>query len=115
MKPDLHNLKKSVELPNGSTLGYTLTGEVVLIDKAGKRRALDTDDAIKWLFYTVADDFPKSPTLPPPSPETVAGAARARKSLEGAKSGSPLTGYRDAAGDLVITLPDGSSVTLPSA
>ena len=115
MTQNLHGLKKSVELPNGATLGYSLIGEVILIDKAGTRRVLDNDDAIKWLFYTVADDFPKSPTIPPPSPETVAGAAAARKSLEGAKKGSPLTGHIDESGSMVITLPDGSSVTLPSA
>ena len=115
MKSNLHNLKRSVELPNGAVLGWTLIGEVVLIDKAGKRRVLETDDAIKWLFYTVADDFPKTPTIPPPSAETIEGAARARKSLEGAKKGSSLTGYRDDAGNLVIQLASGETVTLPSA
>ena len=115
MKQNLHNLKKSVELPNGATLGYTLIGEVVIIDKTGTRRVLDCDDAIKWLFYTVADDFPAPPVIPPLPPETAKAIRQSQERQEAQAAGSPLTGRINAAGNMVIALEDGTTVTLPSA
>ncbi len=37
MKHNHHGLKQQVDLPNGVTLAYTLTGEIVAIDKDGAR------------------------------------------------------------------------------
>ena len=116
MKNNHHDLKSSIDLPNGVTLGYTLTGDIVAIDQTGKRLPLDDADAVKWFYFSVTNSFPATPTLPPMSPETAATIAKARE-REAAKTtrGQGLTGRINADGAMVITLEDGTTVTLPSA
>lgn len=114
MKNNHHDLKSSIDLPNGVTLGYTLTGDIVAIDQTGKRLPLDDADAVKWFYFSVTNSFPATPTLPPMSPET-AETIRKVQERKAAKTGSPLTGRINADGAMVITLEDGTAVTLPSA
>ena len=116
MKHNHHDLKSFIDLPNGVTLGYTRTGDIVAIDNTGKRLSLDDADNVKWFYYSVTDSFPAGPTIPAMSPETAAAVAKARE-RETAKQtrGQGLTGRINADGQMVITLEDGTTVTLPSA
>ena len=70
MQHNDHDLKASIDLPNGVTLGYTRTGSIVATDKTGKRLSLDDDDNVKWFFYSCLGEFPAAPTIPPMSAET---------------------------------------------
>ena len=109
------DLKHEIGLPNGVTLAKSNVGEIVAIDAEGKRRALDNDDAILWFFQSVTDTFPSAPRIPAMSPETAETIRRSQERRAAKTSGSPLTGYKDADGAMVITLEDGTTVTLPSA
>ena len=116
MKHNHHDLKSSIDLPNGVTLGYTRTGSIVAIDKDGTRRELDTDDHVKWFYFSTSNSFPEGPKLAPVSDETDAAIRNARE-RQAAKTtrGQGLTGRINADGAMVITLEDGTTVTLPSA
>lgn len=113
MKHNHHGLKQQVDLPNGVTLAYTVTGEIVAIDTAGTRHALDSDDNVKWFFYSVTDTFPAPPRIPT-DPKSAERARQAMANIEARKPRN-LTATKDADGNMVLTIEDGTTVTLPSA
>ena len=115
MNHNFPDLKIECDLPGGVTLAKSNVGEIVAIDAEGKRRTLDNDDSILWFFQSVTDTFPSAPRIPAMSPETAETIRRSQERRAAKTSGSPLTGYKDADGNMVIALEDGTTVKLPSA
>ena len=113
MKHNHHGLKQQVDLPNGVTLAYTLTGEIVAIDKDGARRALDSDDNVKWLFYSVTESFPEPPRVPT-DPQAAERAAAAQANIA-AKKPHDFKVTVDPDGSVIMTLDTGERVRLESA
>ncbi len=108
-----HGLKGTVDLPNGVTLALTVTGEVVSIDKNGKRTPLDNPDAVKTLWYDVSDTWPEPPRIPY-DPVLAQQVAEAKAAVEANKP-HDFKATRDAEGNITLTLDDGTKATIPAA
>ncbi len=112
MKHGHHGLKEQVLLPEGVTLALSVTGEVVAIDKDGTRRALDNPDDVRWFFHSVTDTFPAPPRIPH-NPKLAAQVRQAQADIEANKPRNH-TVTKDADGNVVLTLDDGTVATLPA-
>lgn len=108
-----HGLKGTADLPNGITLGLTVTGEVVSIDKDGKRTTLDNPDAVKSLWYGVSDTWPETPRIPY-DPALAAQGAKARASIAAGRQ-QGVTASKNLDGSIRLTLDDGTVATVPAA
>lgn len=113
MKHRFQDLKHEIDLPNGVTLALSVTGEVVAIDQDGVRRSLDNDDYVRWFFHSVTDSFPEPPRIPH-DPELARRVAEAQAAVEASKPRN-MTATKDAAGNVVLTLDDGTKATIPAA
>ena len=113
MKHGHHALKGSVELPNGVTLGLAVTGEVVSIDKNGKRTPLDNPDAVKTFWFDVSDSWPEPPRIPH-DPVLAEQVRQAQANIQASKPRN-LTATKDADGSIRLTLDDGSVAVVPPA
>ena len=113
MKFGHHALKGSVDLPNGVTLGFTVTGDIVSIDKDGKRTTLHNADALRTFWYDVSNTWPEAPKIPY-DPALAAQVKAAQAAVEASKPHN-VTATRDADGSIRLTLEDGTTATLPSA
>ena len=111
--PGHHGLKGTVDLPNGVTLGLAVTGEVVSIDKDGKRTPLDNPDAIKTLWFDVSDTWPEPPRIPH-DPKLAAQVRQAQADIEANKPRN-MTATKNADGSIRLTLDDGTVATVPTA
>ncbi len=113
MKHQFTDLKAEVELPEGVTLALTTVGQVVSIDKNGKRTTLDNPDAIKTLWFDVSDSWPEPPRIPH-DPVLAERVRQAQADIEANKPRNH-TVTKDADGNVVLTLDDGTVATLPTA
>ena len=100
-------------VPNGVTLGLAVTGEVVSIDKDGKRTPLDNPDAIKTLWFDVSDTWPEPPRIPH-DPVLTQQVAEAQAAIEASKP-HDFKATRDAEGNITLTLDDGTKATIAAA
>ena len=107
-----HGLKGTVDLPNGITLGLTVTGDVVSIDR-GKRTTLDNPDAVKTFWYGVSNTWPETPRIPY-DPALAAQGAKARASIAAGKQ-QGVTASKNLDGSIRLTLDDGTVATVPGA
>ena len=121
MKHHFTDLKHEIDLPNGVTLAKSVTGEIVAIalvqgptgEKVIKRRTLDNDDAVLWLFYAVTDTFPEPPRIPH-DPQAAERAAAAQASIAATKP-HDFRVTVDPDGSVIMTLDTGERVRLESA
>ena len=111
--PGHHGLKGTVDLPNGVTLGLAVTGEVVSIDKNGKRTTLDNPDAVKTLWFDVSNTWPAPPRIVH-DPLLAAQVKAAQADIEANKP-HDFKATRDAEGNITLTLDDGTKATIPAA
>ena len=109
-----HGLKDTVDLPNGVTLGYALTGEIVSIDKNGKRTPLDNPDAVKTLWFDVSDSWPEPPRIPY-DPKLDAQIRQAQAAIEANKPRAFTVTVDPEDGAVYMNLESGQRVRLPSA
>ena len=86
-------------------------GEIVAIDADGTRKPLNDDDNVRWLFFSVLGRFPESPRIPT-DPQAEERARQTRASMEARKPRN-FTVTKDEAGNVVLTLDDGTTAKLP--
>ncbi len=81
-------------------------------DADGTWKALDNDDAVRWFWYSVLGHFPEPPRIP----HDPAAADRARQAVAAIEARKPrnLTATKDADGNVVLTLDDGTTAKLPA-
>ena len=109
-----HGLKEGkIELPHGVTLALSVTGDVVAIDATGKRRTLDNHDDVRWFYHAVTDSFPPSPRIPY-DPALAQQVQDAKDRIEANKQHN-LIATKDADGNIVLKLDDGTVATIPAA
>ncbi len=113
MKHQYTDLKAEVELPNGVTLALSTVGEVVSIDRDGKRTPLDSPDAVKTFWFDVSDTWPAPPRIPH-DPVLAEQVRRAQADIEANKPHN-FKATRDAKGNITLTLDDGTKATIPAA
>ena len=106
------DLEEEVALPNGVTLAKSTIGEIVAIDADGKRMALDCNDAILWFWYSTLGRFPEPPRIPHDS--TAAERARQAQAAIEARKVRNFTVTKDAEGNVIVTLDDGTVATIPT-
>ena len=112
MKHQYTDLKAEIELPNGVTLALSTVGEVVAI-KDGKRTTLDGPDQIKTFWFDVSDSWPEPPRIPH-DPVLAERVRQAQADIEASKPRNH-TVTKDADGNVVLTLDDGTVAKLPTA
>ena len=113
MKFGHHALKDSVALPNDVTLGFTVTGEVVSIDRDGKRTTLDNADALRTFWHDVSNTWPEAPKIPYDA--ALAAQVKAAQAAVEASKPHDFKATRDAEGNITLTLDDGTKATIPAA
>ncbi len=82
------------------------------IDQDGTRRSLDDDDHVRWFFHSVTDTFPEPPRIPH-DPLLAERVRQARADIEASKPHN-FTATKDADGNVVLTLDDGTTAKLPA-
>ncbi len=79
--------------------------------RGGARRALDSDDHVRWFWYSVLGRFSETPHIPH-DPATQQRARQAQAAIEARKARN-FTVTKDVDGNVVLTLDDGTTATLP--
>ena len=113
MKHQYTDLKQSIDLPNGVLLSLSTVGEIVAINKDGKRTTLDNQDAVRSFWHDVSDTWPEPPRIPH-DPVLAAQVRQAQADIEANKPRN-VTATRDADGSIRLTLDDGTVATIPAA
>ncbi len=80
--------------------------------RGGARRASDSDDHVRWFFHSVTDTFPPPPRIPT-DPQAAERAREALAAIE-AKKARNFTVTKDADGNVILTLDDGTTAKLPA-
>ena len=110
-KHQFTDLKGEVDLPNGVTLALSTIGAVVYI-KDGKRTTLDGPDQVKSFWFDVSDTWPE-PQRIPHDPNAAERARQAQAAIDARKARN-FTVTKDADGNVVLTLDDGTTAKLPA-
>ena len=74
---------------------------------------MDNDDHVRWFWYSVPGRFPETPRIPH-DPAAAERARQAQAAIE-ARKAQNFTVTKDEAGNVVLTLDDGTVATLPTA
>ena len=80
--------------------------------RRGAQRTLDSDDAVRWFWYSTLGKFPEPPRIPH-DPAAQERAQQAQAAIEARKPHN-LTATKDAGGNVIITLDDGTTAKLPA-
>ncbi len=80
--------------------------------RGGARRTLDSDDHVRWFWYSVLGRFPETPRIPH-DPAAQERARQAEAAIEARKARN-FTVTKDADGNVILTLDDGTTAKLPA-
>ena len=80
--------------------------------RGGARRSLDSDDHVRWFWYSVLGRFPEMPRIPH-DPAAQERARQAQAAIE-ARKPHDFTVTKDETGNVVLTLDDGTVATIPT-
>ena len=80
--------------------------------RGGARRTLDSDDHVRWFWYSVLGKFPETPRIPT-DPGAQERARQAQAAIEARKARNFVV-TKGADGSVVLTLDDGTTAKLPA-